>query len=175
MTDGAVTGGAVTGGAVTGGAVTNDAMTGNAETEEAAMTDDAMTQAAAAAWPGPIFAITVFTDDLPGTKDFYARVFGLAAQWEDDDSAVFAFPNVVINVLVATAAPELIAPVPVASSSAGARVLFTINVDNTDATCSRLAAVGVELLNGPIDRPWGVRTATFTDPGGHVWEIASAI
>jgi lactoylglutathione lyase len=31
---------------------------------------------------------------------------------------------------------------------------------------------GVQLLNGPIDRPWGVRTASFKDPAGHIWEIA---
>jgi uncharacterized glyoxalase superfamily protein PhnB len=31
---------------------------------------------------------------------------------------------------------------------------------------------GAELLNGPVDRPWGVRTASFRDPGGHIWEIA---
>ena len=28
------------------------------------------------------------------------------------------------------------------------------------------------LINGPLDRPWGVRTITFADPGGHIWEIA---
>jgi lactoylglutathione lyase len=27
------------------------------------------------------------------------------------------------------------------------------------------------LLNGPVDRPWGVRTANFQDPAGHVWQI----
>jgi uncharacterized glyoxalase superfamily protein PhnB len=41
--------------------------------------------------------------------------------------------------------------------------------------CSRLRAIGVELLNGPIDRPWGRRTAAFADPSGHVWEIAQLI
>jgi uncharacterized glyoxalase superfamily protein PhnB len=30
----------------------------------------------------------------------------------------------------------------------------------------------VDLLNGPMDRPWGIRTASFRDPGGHIWEIA---
>jgi uncharacterized glyoxalase superfamily protein PhnB len=34
------------------------------------------------------------------------------------------------------------------------------------------AARGVKLLNGPIDRPWGPRTASFMDPAGHIWEIA---
>ena len=33
----------------------------------------------------------------------------------------------------------------------------------------------VELLNGPVDREWGVRTASFTDPDGHIWEIAQKL
>lgn len=60
----------------------------------------------------------------------------------------------------------------VAGPDAGTRALLTITVDDVDAMCAELAARGVELLNGPMDRPWGVRTAAFRDPGGHVWEIA---
>jgi uncharacterized glyoxalase superfamily protein PhnB len=33
----------------------------------------------------------------------------------------------------------------------------------------------VSLLNGPIDRDWGMRTAAFADPDGHVWEVAQAL
>jgi len=33
----------------------------------------------------------------------------------------------------------------------------------------------VGLLNGPVDRPWGMRTASFTDPGGHIWELAQSL
>jgi lactoylglutathione lyase len=58
------------------------------------------------------------------------------------------------------------------AKSAGSRVQFTIDVDGVDAMCADLAKRGVELLNGPIDRPWGIRTASFRDPGGHIWEIA---
>ena len=54
----------------------------------------------------------------------------------------------------------------------GSRFQLTINVDDVDAICAELARRGVELLNGPLDRPWGVRTASFVDPGGHIWEIA---
>jgi uncharacterized glyoxalase superfamily protein PhnB len=50
--------------------------------------------------------------------------------------------------------------------------VFTIGVDDVDAVCAELAGRGVTLLNGPMDRPWGIRTASFTDPGGHIWEIA---
>jgi uncharacterized glyoxalase superfamily protein PhnB len=31
------------------------------------------------------------------------------------------------------------------------------------------------LLNGPMNRPWGIRTAAFTDPDGHIWEVAGKI
>ena len=77
-----------------------------------------------------------------------------------------------VNLLVATEAPGLVAPASVASPDAGVRFQLTLGVDDVDATCDELRRRGVELLNGPLDRPWGIRTASFRDPGGHVWEIA---
>jgi len=123
-------------------------------------------------WPKGISAITVFTEDLEAAKRFYGEVFGLPIHYEDDASAVFNFGNTLINLLKASEARDLIAPAPVASPEAGARVQFTIEVDDVDAMCAELAKRGVELLNGPMDRPWGIRTAAFRDPGGHIWEIA---
>ncbi len=124
------------------------------------------------AWPGGIGAITLFVEDLADAKRFYREVFGLPVVFEDDDSAVFDFGNTLINLLKDTAAHELIEPATVATREAGSRLQLTIKVDDVDAICAELAARGVELLNGPLDRPWGVRTASFSDPGGHVWEIA---
>jgi catechol 2,3-dioxygenase-like lactoylglutathione lyase family enzyme len=123
-------------------------------------------------WPGRISAITLFVEDLDATKEFYREVFGLPVHFEDDASAVFDFGNTLVNLLKASEAGELIEPASVAGPDAGARAQFTITVDDVDATCAELAKRGVELLNGPIDRPWGVRTAAFADPAGHVWEIA---
>jgi catechol 2,3-dioxygenase-like lactoylglutathione lyase family enzyme len=93
--------------------------------------------------------------------------------FEDDDSAVFDFGNTIVNLLKTAAAPELMEPAAVAPCEAGSRLQITIPVDDVDATCAELAARGVTLLNGPVDRPWGVWTASFMDPGGHVWEIAT--
>ena len=92
--------------------------------------------------------------------------------FEDDHSAVFGFGNTIVNRLKATAARGLIEPAAVASPDSGARLQLTVEVDDVDATCAELEARGVELLNGPVDRPWGVRTASFRDPGGHSWEVA---
>jgi catechol 2,3-dioxygenase-like lactoylglutathione lyase family enzyme len=124
------------------------------------------------AWPGKIGAITLFVEDLEATKRFYREVFGLPVVFEDDDSTVFDFGNTIVNLLKTTAAAELIEPAAVGAREAGARFQLTITVDDVDAVCAELAGHGVELLNGPVDRPWGVRTASFSDPGGHIWEIA---
>lgn len=123
-------------------------------------------------WPTGITAITLFVEDLAATKGFYGEVFGLPIKFEDEDSAVFGFGNTIINLLKATAAPELIDPAAVAPRESGSRFQLTIEVDDVDAVCAQLATRGVQLLNGPMDRPWGVRTASFMDPGGHIWEIA---
>ncbi|MGZ4494857.1 MAG: VOC family protein [Nocardioides sp.] len=123
-------------------------------------------------WPKAIGAITLFVEDLEATKQFYRQVFGLPVVFEDDNSAVFNFGNTLINLLKSTAAGELIEPARVAGREVGSRLQLTIEVEDVDAMCAELGARGVELLNGPTDRPWGIRTASFSDPGGHIWEIA---
>ena len=123
-------------------------------------------------WPSGISAITLFVEDLAVTKQFYAEVFGLPIHYEDDASVVFDFGNTLINLLVTAEARELIQPGNVARREAGSRMQFTIDVDDVDAMCAQLVARGVTLINGPIDRPWGIRTACFADPAGHIWEIA---
>lgn len=124
-------------------------------------------------WPSGVGAVTLFVDELAPTKAFYQEVFGLPVHFEDEASAVFDFGNLLVNLLVSTAALDLIDPAAVAPAAAGARMQLTIPVDDVDATCAMLAGRGVALLNGPMDRPWGIRTASFVDPGGHIWEIAS--
>lgn len=123
------------------------------------------------AWKS-VGAITLFVEDLPAAKSFYERVFGRTAAFGDDSSAAFKFDNSIVNLVTTRAAGEVIAPRAVASPSAGSRFLLTIWVDDVDAACAELASQGVDLLNGPVDRPWGMRTASFTDPAGHIWELA---
>lgn len=123
-------------------------------------------------WPRGIRAITLFVEDMEAAERFYQEVFGLPIVFEDDYSAVFNFGQTLINLLKATAARELIEPAVVARREAGSRLVLTVQVDDVDAMCMELATRGVDLLSGPMDRSWGVRTASFSDPGGHIWEIA---
>jgi catechol 2,3-dioxygenase-like lactoylglutathione lyase family enzyme len=120
-----------------------------------------------------IDAITLFAEDLARSKQFYQDVFGLPVYFEDENSAVFKLDNTLINLLDIAQAGGLIGPAAVAARGDGARSQFTIGVDDVDVVCAELARRGVELLNGPMNRPWGIRTASFADPGGHIWEIAA--
>jgi catechol 2,3-dioxygenase-like lactoylglutathione lyase family enzyme len=120
-------------------------------------------------------AITLFVEDLQRSKAFYRDVFDVPAVYEDETSAAFKFENLIVNLLAIPAARELIDPGPVGDRDAGSRFQLTIWVDDADAVCAELASRGVALLNGPMSREWGMRTASFTDPDGHIWEIAQEL
>ena len=120
-------------------------------------------------------AITMFVDDPRRSKEFYERVFEVSPVFEDENSVAFEFEKLIVNLLAERAAPELIDPTPVAGRETGERFQLTIWVEDADAVVEQLRSAGVELLNGPIDRPWGLRTAAFADPDGHVWEVAAKI
>ena len=124
--------------------------------------------------PG-IGAITLFVADRLRSRAFYERAFEAPVLFEDSDGVAFRLDNCILNLLEDRAADELVEPSPVGPRDAGARFQLTTWVDDADAVCAELKARGVELLNGPQDRPWGVRTAAFADPDGHVWEVAQEI
>ncbi len=121
-----------------------------------------------------IGAITLFVDDPQRSKSFYERAFDLRVAYEFEDAAGFKFENTIINLLEISAARDLIDPGTVADRD-GSRFQLTIWVDDADAACEELANRGVELLNGPVNRGWGMRTAAFADPDGHIWEVAQEL
>lgn len=127
------------------------------------------------AWAKVVGAITLFVEDLQRAKSFYRDDFALRMLFEDDDSAAFDMGGMTINLLKVTAAYELIEPAVVASLEGGSRFQLSIFVGDVDAVCEELAGRGVKLLNGPINREWGMRTAAFADPAGHIWEVAQEI
>lgn len=117
-------------------------------------------------------AMTLFVADQERAKRFYANAFELEPIHEDDDSAVFKLDNLMIVLLNEAEVPGLIGP---GTLGTGSRAQYTIWFDDCDAIVAELRGRGVEFLNGPQDRPWGQRTAAFSDPDGHVWEIAQEL
>lgn len=119
-----------------------------------------------------ISAMSLFVEDLQKAKSFYQEVFDVPVVFEDGVSVVVQFDNLIINLLQVSQAYTLIDPGVVAGRESGSRFQISIWVDDVDAVCSDLEQRGVTLLTRPTDREWGLRTATFTDPGGQSWEIA---
>jgi len=133
-----------------------------------------MTDSNATSWLTGIDAITLFVEDLAETKAWSA-VFARPPMFQDPNSVVFAFGNAVVNLLHVSAVPELIEPARAALRAAGSGVVFTLEVDDVDTMAGELGRRGATILNGPMDRPWGIRTASFADPDGHIWEIARKV
>jgi catechol 2,3-dioxygenase-like lactoylglutathione lyase family enzyme len=118
-----------------------------------------------------LFAITLFVDDLESSIDFYGNKLGLDLVFQDESSALFKCANTYINLLIKFAV-ELVSPEPVGTNN-GVTAVYTLPFMDVDKAAAELVEAGVKLLNGPIDRPWGVRTVSFQDPSGHTWEIAN--
>jgi len=119
--------------------------------------------------------INLFVEDLEASRTFYSDVFGLEYAFGDEYAAAYKLGDVLINLLVQSSAAAQIAPAKVASQHDGARVQFAIVVDDVDAQTEHLRNHDVTIINGPTDMPWGMRTVTFADPAGHIWEFAQPI
>jgi catechol 2,3-dioxygenase-like lactoylglutathione lyase family enzyme len=120
-------------------------------------------------------AISLFVEDLEPAKAFYRDVFSAPVVHEDETSVCVRLGRLFVNLLHVSAAAAQVEPAPVAPAAAGSRFQLSIWVDDVDAVCALLRERGVELLTGPSDRPWGMRTATFADPDGHSWEVAQEL
>ena len=119
-----------------------------------------------------LFATTLFVSNLAESKSFYTKTFNKTPIFEDANSVVFKFGETLINLLDEVEAPSLINPAAVATKESGSRFQCTVQVSDVDFQAERLSSLGITLINGPIDRPWGVRTLLFADPDGHLWEFA---
>jgi catechol 2,3-dioxygenase-like lactoylglutathione lyase family enzyme len=122
-----------------------------------------------------INAMSLFVEDLQAAKTFYLEVFGVEVLFEDEASVALGFENIIINLLGVQNAREIVDPGAIATRDSGSRFQLSIWVPDVDAVCLELQKRGVELLAGPRDRPWGMRTANFVDPAGHSWEIGQRV
>jgi catechol 2,3-dioxygenase-like lactoylglutathione lyase family enzyme len=124
-------------------------------------------------WERKIGAMTLFVPDLDRAREFYRDALGLDAQDLGDGTVMVPLKNMFVFLRKVAKAQE---PLPeIRQEAANGAGQFAIIVDDVDAVSCELTGRGVELLSGPEDRAWGMRTITFADPGGHIWEIAQEV
>jgi catechol 2,3-dioxygenase-like lactoylglutathione lyase family enzyme len=124
-------------------------------------------------WEKSIGAMTLFVPDVDEARKFYETAFGGEAH-EFDDGAVMLRGTEPILFLHKTAVRAEPVPEVLEEARKGAGQ-FAIIVADVDEVSAELTGRGVELISGPANRDWGMRTITFADPAGHVWEIAQEI
>ena len=54
----------------------------------------------------------------------------------------------------------------------GVLPMIIFSVDNLDAAFEKVRASGAEVLQEPIDQPWGPRDCAFRDPSGNMVRIS---
>lgn len=102
---------------------------------------------------------------------FYRDVVGLAHKFTDAGYAEFATGEARFALYERRRAAWLIGEEPVLGPAG--EVVFVVN--DVDSQAIRLTSLGIDILSGPVDRPWGHRTLHIADPDGFVVELAQPI
>lgn len=123
-------------------------------------------------WERQIGAMTLFVPDMKRAAAFYQNAFGLEGR-DLGDAVMFRFKDMFVFLHETGHAAEPVSEIREEGLKGAGQ--FAIIVSDVDAVCAELVERGVELLSGPADRDWGMRTVTFADPAGHIWEIAQEI
>jgi catechol 2,3-dioxygenase-like lactoylglutathione lyase family enzyme len=125
---------------------------------------------------GAIDHVTIISADLDRTREFYTGVLGMKRVERPDfgfDGLWFEAGATQIHVNPAgkhggrAGIPDGGARMP----SIGFHLAFW--VDDCRQAADRLAAAGIELIDGPRSRPDGVMQFYIYDPDGHLIEICS--
>jgi catechol 2,3-dioxygenase-like lactoylglutathione lyase family enzyme len=117
-----------------------------------------------------IGGMNLIVGDLQAAKRFYQEIFGIIPLHEEGDLAIFRLGTVNVALRHDPAHQGPAADVlALAQRGVGQ---FAIAVDDVDEAAADLEKHGVSLISGPADLAWGIRTVTFADPAGYVWELA---
>jgi len=123
-----------------------------------------------AGWEKQIFAMTLVVGDLERSTAFYREVFGLPPLDEEEDLAILGFKNMFVALRMDPAhQPPGREVLALADKGVGQ---YSIRVEDIDAVRAELGEHGVTVISGPADREWGMRTLTFADPDGYIWQIS---
>jgi lactoylglutathione lyase len=116
--------------------------------------------------------VILYVRDLDRSIAFYRDVVGLSFKFTESGYAEFNTEGVKFALFERAKLPSLIGR-PATDGGPSGEIAFV--VDDVDAEATRVRAAGVEILSGPVDRPWGHRTFHFLDPDGNVVEFAQEI
>ena len=109
-----------------------------------------------------------YVKSLERSVAFYRDVIGLRVRIEGDGYVEFDMENTKFSLFDRSKLPGLI------GREGGVPPCGEIGflTDDVDGEAERLRGLGVEILTGPVDRPWHERTLHIADPDGNIVEFA---
>jgi catechol 2,3-dioxygenase-like lactoylglutathione lyase family enzyme len=110
-----------------------------------------------------VWCITFYVSDLAKAKKFYEETLGLEKKYEYPSYVGFECGGVEIGLIPKPQEEQK-------TSQTSPSIEFL--VDNVDKVCKDLKSKGVKFIKELHEETWGGRQATFTDPDGHILEIA---
>jgi lactoylglutathione lyase len=112
-----------------------------------------------------------YVESLRRSVTFYRDVIGLQVRIEGDGYVEFEMDNTKFSLFERSKLPGLIGR-EVGNPPCG-EIGFLI--EDVDGEAERLRGLGVEILSGPVDRPWHERTLHIADPDGNIIEFAQKL
>ena len=115
--------------------------------------------------------IILVTDHYDESRKFYRDVLELPIKREarEEEFSQFRLKNCFLAIYGKKAVESLVGNEYV--GKAGGAIYTFAEVGDVDAIYTSLMKKGVRFVQPPKTQPWGQRTAYFTDPDGHMWEI----
>lgn len=119
----------------------------------------------------------LLVDDYAACFSFYRDVLDLEPTFGDEASGYADFGTGDVSLALFDRREMVDATGPgVLADGGGDLVALIFEVDDVDRSVADLEAKGVEIAARPVDHPdWGIRTAHFRDPAGHLLEIYTAL
>jgi len=110
-----------------------------------------------------VWCVTFYVSDLRKAARFYEETLGLEKKYEYSSYVGFECGGVEIGLTPKRTERQKVKP-----SSPSVEFL----VDDVEKVYNEMKKKGVKFIKELHDEPWGGRQATFTDPDGHILEIA---
>lgn len=112
-----------------------------------------------------------YVESLRRSVTFYRDVIGLQVRIEGDGYVEFEMDNTKFALFERSKLPGLIGRE--GGNAPCGEIGFLI--EDVDGEAERLRGLGVEILRGPVDRPWHERTIHIADPDGNIIEFAQKL
>ena len=115
--------------------------------------------------------VILITDKYEESVKFYKDILGFKVKKQiiEDEFCQFALKSCKLAIYGRSQMEKLVGKKYLAKP--GGAVYAFPESDDVDKQYEELKAKGVKFIKDPETQPWGQRTAYFTDPDGHIWEI----